>query len=87
MVFSAGNVYHLGDLALNQKQNGFINGASLTLLIGGLVLGGLLIYSLKSGQELPLWPAIAVCLVNLIAAAKIVLDVKKARKPRRTPPA
>jgi len=86
-ICSTGKVYRLGDLALNQKQNGFINGASLTLLIGGLVLGGLLIYSLKSGQELPLWPAIAVCLVNLIAAAKIILDVKKARKPRRTPPA
>lgn len=29
---------------------------------------------------MPLWPAIAVALVNLGAAAKIVVDVRKAKK-------
>lgn len=67
-------------LALNRKQKGFINGSAITILVGGLALGGLLVYGSKTGQELPLWPAIAVALVNLVAAAKLVLDIKTARK-------
>jgi len=47
----------------------------------------MLIYGLKSGQELPVWPAIAVALVNLVAAAKIVIDVKQARRQRQAGPA
>jgi len=46
----------------------------------------MLIYGLKSGQELPVWPAIAVALVNLVAAAKIVIDVKQARRQRQAGP-
>lgn len=65
---------------MNPRQNGFISFAAMTILVGGLAFAGLLLYGLKSGQELPLWPAIAVALVNLVAAAKIILDVKKAKK-------
>lgn len=72
---------------MNFKQDGFINGAVIALLIGGLMLGGLLFYGSISGQELPFWPAIAVVLVNLVAAAKIVIDTKRARRPRQQPPA
>lgn len=76
----------MGDLTLIRQQYGFINGGTMTILVGGLVLGVLLVHSLKSGQAMPLWPAVVVCLVNLIAAVKIILDVKKARRLRQSPP-
>jgi len=67
---------------LNRKQDGFISSSMITILIGGLALGGLFIHASATGQELPLLPAIAVAVVNLLAAGKIVLDVK-ARKQRQ----
>ncbi|MCF8184728.1 MAG: hypothetical protein K9J43_07105 [Polynucleobacter sp.] len=73
-------------LALNRKQEGFINGSAITILIGGLALGGLLVYGLKTGQELPIWPAIAVVVVNLIAATKLVMDIRTAKKLKQAPP-
>ncbi len=73
------------NLALISKQEGFISGSIMTLLIGGLALLGLLAYGLRSGQELPLWPALAVALVNVVAAAKIVVDIKKAKQQRQAP--
>ena len=72
---------------MNFKQDGFINGAVIALLIGGLMLGGLLAYGALSGQELPFWPAIAVVVVNLVAAVKLVIDTKRARRLRQQPPA
>ena len=48
-----------------------------------LALGGLFIHSLSTGQDLPVWPAVAVILVNLIGAAKIVIGVRNAKKLRR----
>lgn len=72
-------------MTLNFKQDGFINGSVIVLLIGGLMLGGLLVYGAKTGQELPFWPAIAVAVVNLVAAAKIVIDTKKARRQQHLP--
>lgn len=71
------------DLALKRMQEGFMSGGVMTILIGGLALGGLLVYGSRAGHELPLWPAVAVCLVNLVAAIKIILDVKKAKKLRQ----
>lgn len=68
---------------MNRKQHGFINGSIIAMLIGGLALGGLLLYGLMTGQELPIWPAIAVGVVNLVAAGKVLLDVKKAKKLRQ----
>lgn len=73
------------DFALN-RQDGFINFSTMTLLVGGLALGGLLFYGSTSGQELPLWPAIAVSLVNVVAAAKIVIDTRKARRQVQATP-
>lgn len=52
----------------------------MATLIGGLALGGLLLYGSLTGQPLPIWPAVAVGLVNLVAAGKIFFDVRKARK-------
>ncbi|MFA7291557.1 MAG: hypothetical protein WC023_04825 [Rhodocyclaceae bacterium] len=65
---------------MNCKQNGFINASTLTLLVAGAALFGLLIYGAQSGYELPVWPAVAVILVNLIAAGKIILDIKKRKQ-------
>jgi uncharacterized membrane protein (GlpM family) len=51
-------------------QRGAVNGAVITMLIGALVLGGLLISSAVSGYELPFWPAMAVIAVNVVAAGR-----------------
>ncbi|PKO37468.1 MAG: hypothetical protein CVU33_13110 [Betaproteobacteria bacterium HGW-Betaproteobacteria-6] len=64
---------------MNRKQQGFINFGTMTLLVGGLALIGLLFYSAQSGHELPLWPAVVVILVNVVAAGKILLNAKKAK--------
>ena len=82
---TGGDAIALENFTLNRKQEGFINGSAMTILIGGLVLGGLLIYGSKTGQELPLWPAIAVVVVNLVAAVKLVLDIRTAKKLRQAP--
>jgi len=68
---------------LNCRQEGFIDSGVLIILIGGLALGGLFIHSLSTGQDLPVWPAVAVILVNLIGAAKIVIGVMNAKKLRQ----
>ena len=68
---------------MNCRQEGFINSGVLIILIGGLALGGLFIHSLSTGQDLPVWPAVAVILVNLIGAAKIVIGVRNAKKLRQ----
>lgn len=78
--FSAGDFNQTEDLTLDSRQHGFVNFGIMTLLVGGLALAGLLIYGAQSGQELPLWPALAVALVNVVAAAKVVIDTKRARK-------
>ena len=67
---------------MHHKQFGFVNGAIMTLLIGGLAIGGLLLYGLVTGQELPVWPAVLVGVVNLVAAGKVVWDVKKSKQQR-----
>lgn len=67
------------DAILNLRQSGFINFGSMTLLVGGLALAGLLLYGLASGHELPFWPAVAVALVNLAGAGKLIYDVRLAR--------
>lgn len=61
-------------------QRGFINGGILAILIGGLAVGGLLMYGMFTGQPLPVWPAIVVGVVNLLAAGKVFMDIKKAKK-------
>lgn len=74
------------DSKLNRKERGNASFGVMTLIVGALALAGLLVYGWRSGQPLPLWPAIAVALVNIIAAVKIVLDTKKARQLAKTAP-
>ena len=64
---------------MNRREYGFISFGTMTLLIGGMALAGLLLYGWTSGQELPVWPAVAVVLVNLVASIKLVIDAKKAK--------
>ncbi len=49
------------------------------LLMGGVMLGALLLYGAASNQPLPFWPAIAVIGVNVFAAVRIMLRVRKQR--------
>lgn len=65
---------------MSRKERGNASFGVMTLIVGALALVGLLVYGWRSGQDLPLWPAIAVILVNIAAAVKIVLDIKKARQ-------
>ncbi len=44
-------------------------------------MAGLLLYGWRTGQDLPLGPAILVALVNLAAAVKLVMETK-AKKDR-----
>ena len=63
-------------------QRGALNGAVITMLIGALALGGLLISSAVSGYELPFWPAMAVIAVNVVAAGRLAWVVIQAKKKR-----
>ncbi|MHB1198166.1 MAG: hypothetical protein ACYCZ6_01125 [Polaromonas sp.] len=65
---------------MHHAQKGFINGDAIALLVGGMALGGLLVYSALSGYELPLWPALAVIAINLAAAGRIAWKIYKAKK-------
>lgn len=64
---------------MKRKETGAINAGVLTLLVAGAALAGLLIYGWQSGQELPLWPALAVVAVNVVAALKVAMDARKSR--------
>lgn len=68
---------------MKHKQHGLIKGDMIGILIGGVAVGGLLLYGLISGQSLPVWPSILVALVNLVAAANVFLGVRKAKQQRQ----
>jgi len=72
-------------MVLKQFQKGRLGADGITLLVGAAALAGLLIYSAQSGYALPLWPALAVVAVNLIAAARLAWAVIKAKKRRQAP--
>ncbi len=69
-------------MTLKHLQRGAFNGAVITMLIGALALGGLLISSAVSGYELPFWPAMAVIAVNVVAAGRLAWIVIQAKKKR-----
>lgn len=56
------------------------------MLISGALIGGMFVHSYSSGEDLPLLPAIAVIVVNLLAAGKLVLDVRARRQRQGTKP-
>ncbi|MDP1525392.1 MAG: hypothetical protein Q8M20_06245 [Rhodocyclaceae bacterium] len=69
------------------RQSGFISFGSMTLLVGGLALAGALLYGMNSGYELPIWPAIAVALVNLIGAGRLIYEVRTRKQQQGRPAA
>ncbi len=64
-------------------DKGVMSFGSMTLLIGGLALAGLLFWGWKTGQELPLWPALLVGAVNLFGAVKLVMETRARRAARQ----
>jgi hypothetical protein len=67
---------------LKKFQRGFMNGGMLVILIGGLMIGWLFFDSYSTGKDLPLWPAIAVILVNLLGIWKLLSDRRRRNNPR-----
>lgn len=51
----------------------------IIIVVVGTALLGLLGYHAVKGTEVPLWQALLVVAVNLLAAGKLFLSVKKAR--------
>lgn len=64
-------------------KKGALSFGSMTLLVGGLALAGLLFWGWKTGQELPLWPALLVAAVNVFGAFKLVMETRARQAARR----
>jgi hypothetical protein len=64
-------------------NKGALSFGSMTLLIGGLALAGLLFWGWKTGQDLPLWPALLVAAVNVFGAYKLVMETKARQAARQ----
>ncbi len=64
-------------------NKGVLSFGSMTLLVGGLALVGLLVWGWQTGQELPLWPALLVAAVNVIGAVKLVLETRAKQAARQ----
>jgi hypothetical protein len=64
-------------------NKGVLSFGSMTVLVGGLALAGLLFWGWKTGQELPLWPAVLVAAVNVFGAIKLVMETKARQAARQ----
>lgn len=64
-------------------KKGVLSFGSMTLLVGGLALVGLLLWGWKTGQELPLWPALLVAAVNVFGAFRLVMETRARQAARR----
>jgi hypothetical protein len=64
-------------------NKGVLSFGSMTLLFGGLALPGLLLWGWKTGQELPLWPALLVAAVNVFGAVKLVMETRARQAARQ----
>ena len=70
-------------MAVADIIKGMLSFGSMTLLVGGLALAGLLFWGWTTGQELPLWPALLVAAVNVIGAVKLVLETRAKQAARQ----
>jgi hypothetical protein len=61
---------------MQYREKTYLSFGVMTLIVGGLALCGLLLYGWKSGQELPFWPAVAVSIVNILGALRLVKERK-----------
>lgn len=64
-------------------RKGALSFGSMSLLVGGLALVGLLAWGWKTGQELPLWPAVLVAAVNVFGAFKLVIETRARKNAAR----
>lgn len=55
---------------------GIFSFGSMTLLVGGLALFGLLAWGWMTGQPLPLLPALLVAAVNIVGAVRLLQETK-----------
>lgn len=55
----------------------------IVMLVVALAMCGLLAHYAIKGEELPIWQALLVAAVNVIAAAKLFLTVKKAKEEQQ----
>lgn len=58
----------------------------LVILLAALAVGILFGYHAISGTQVPIWQALAVGVVNILAAGKLYLTAKKAKQPPEQPP-
>ncbi|MBC8210500.1 MAG: hypothetical protein H8E21_05480 [Gammaproteobacteria bacterium] len=61
---------------MEYREKTYLSFGVMTLIVGGIALCGLLLYGWKSGQELPFWPALAVSIVNILGALRLVKERK-----------
>jgi fatty acid desaturase len=64
-------------------NKGVLSFGSMTLLVGGLALAGLLFWGWQSGEELPLWPALLVAAVNVFGAFRLVKETRARQAARQ----
>ncbi|MFN3987909.1 MAG: hypothetical protein ACK4KV_20660 [Rhodocyclaceae bacterium] len=57
-----------------------LKGDVIAIVIAGLLVVGLLGHYAISGKEIPVWQALTVAAVNLVAAGRLYLSVKKSRQ-------
>ncbi|MGR6807287.1 hypothetical protein ACU6VI_13455 [Sphaerotilus natans] len=66
-------------------RSGVLSFGSMTLLVGGLSLAGLLFWGWKTDQELPLWPALLVAGVNIFGAVRLAMETRARQAAARRP--
>ncbi len=64
---------------LSRKETGFITADIVVILIAAVAVGGLFAYHAIKGDEIPVWQAMAVGAVNVLAAARLFVRARKAR--------
>lgn len=64
-------------------NKGVLSFGSMTLIVGGLALAGLLFWGWQTGQALPLWPALLVAAVNVFGAVRLVIEARAKRAARQ----
>lgn len=70
-------------VAVASRIKDVLSFGSMTLVVGGLALAGLLFWGWKTGQELPVWPALLVVAVNVFGAFKLVQEAKARQAARQ----
>ncbi len=68
---------------MTAQESGTLNGSIIGVLIGGVLLGALFIYyAFVVGEPVPIWQALLVGAVNIVAAARLFVATRRARQER-----